>query len=734
VLCARSHSETIQQDKATKNRIEIAETQTLKHHSISELTRLIDPSFQTMEICMRDPRYDILFDQVKIGPVTTANRFYQVPHCSGMGHRYPDADMRLRAMKAEGGWGVVSTQETEIHPSSDISPSNQQRIWDEKDVPRLKLLTEAIQAHGSLAAIQLAHNGLHVANRLSRIAPYAPSDTLVDLNDPVQARGMDKSDIKEFRTWHREAALRAKRAGFNIIYVYAGHDMTLLQHFLLHRHNNRTDEYGGCLENRLRLFKEVLADTRDAVGDSCAIAIRFAVEELLGSDGIQHDGEGREIVEALANEPDLWDVNLSNWSNDSQTARFSQEGYQEQYTSFVKTVTSKPVVGVGRYTSPDAMVSAIKRGVLDLIGAARPSIADPFLPLKIQEGRIDEIRECIGCNICTAGDNTEVPMRCTQNPTIGEEHRKAWHPEKIPALESTQQVLIIGGGPAGLEAGRALVQRGADVTIAESSLQWGGRVSLETKLPGLATYGRVRDWRMSQLQLATNAELYLDSHLTADDVLSYGIAHVAIATGASWRTDGVGRAHRKALPYLNTGTVVGVDEILRSGISAITKQEPVAIFDDDRYYMASVIAELIANAGYKTVFITPTPIVAPWTDHTLEQTRIQQRLLSLGIEIIALHQLSDRSVDSLTVECVYSGRRREIACGTLIPVTARCPNNTLWHELMAVKEQWADYGVETVERIGDCLAPGIIAAANYSGHSYARNFLNKTPLNYDIYR
>ena len=127
---------------------------------------------------------------------------------------------------------------------------------------------------------------------------------------------------------------------------------------------------------------------------------------------------------------------MSNWSNDSQSSRFSEEGYQEKYTSFVKSVTSKPVVGVGRYTSPDSMVRVVKQGVLDFIGAARPSIADPFLPRKIFEGRVDDIRECIGCNICITGDNTNVPMRCTQNPVVGEEWRRGWHPEHVKPLAS----------------------------------------------------------------------------------------------------------------------------------------------------------------------------------------------------------------------------------------------------------------------------------------------------------
>ena len=198
--------------------------------------------------------------------------------------------------------------------------------------------------------------------------------------------------------------------------------------------------------------------------------------------------------------PNLWDVNLSNWSNDSQTARFSEEGFQEPYIRFVKSVTTKPVVGVGRYTSPDSMARVIRQGIMDFIGAARPSIADPFLPVKIEEGRIDDIRECIGCNICTSGDNTSVPMRCTQNPTVGEEWRKGWHPERIAASRTADAVLIVGGGPAGLEAARALAQRGLDVTLAESGREWGGRVSRESRLPGLATWARVRDWRVGAVE------------------------------------------------------------------------------------------------------------------------------------------------------------------------------------------------------------------------------------------
>lgn len=670
---------------------------------------------------MRDARYDCLFDPVKIGPVTTRNRFYQVPHCTGMGHRYPRSEARLRGIKAEGGWGVVSTQETEIHPSSDLTPSNQARLWGPDDIPALRLVTEAIHEHGSLAAIQLAHNGLHASNRYSRIAPIGPSAVVVDGDDPLQARAMDKADIAAFRRWHVAAATRAMEAGFDIIYAYAGHEMTLLHHFLLARFNDRSDKYGGSLENRIRLFREVIEDTRDAVGDTCAVVVRLAVDELRGTEGMQHDAEARDIIEALAELPDLWNVNLSDWSNDSQSARFSEEGFQEEYTSFVKSVTTKPVVGVGRYTSPDTMARLIRNGHLDLIGAARPSIADPFLPNKIEQGDIEAIRECIGCNICVMGDNTNSPLRCTQNPTMAEEWRRDWHPEFVPPLKAPEPYLIVGGGPAGLEAARALVQRGADVTMADTRTVWGGRVTREAALPGLASWARVRDWRLWQLQRAPNAELYLDSRLSAADLLDYGIPHIALATGSTWRADGVGRAERTAMRFLDPSRVLTPDDLMKDGVARVTDDGPVVVYDDDRFYMASVLAELLADARHEVIFVTPSPIVSPWSVNTLEQVRIQRRLIDKRVTIQALSTLTGMSPDSVTISPVYGGSSRQIACGTLVLVTARMPDDELWGELLTMKDRWSDAGIKSVTRIGDCHAPGLIAMAVQAGHAYARH-------------
>ncbi len=168
------------------------------------------------------------------------------------------------------------------------------------------------------------------------------------------------------------------------------------------------------------------------------------------------------------------------------------------------------------------MVRMIKSGTLDFIGCARPSIADPFLPRKIEEGRIEDIRECIGCNICITGDMTMSISRCTQNPTFMEEWRKGWHPERMQAKGASESVLIVGAGPAGLEAARALGLRGYKVAIAEAGTELGGRVARKSRLPGLSAWGRVRDYREYQLGQMPNVDVYFDSRLSP--TTSWGLA------------------------------------------------------------------------------------------------------------------------------------------------------------------------------------------------------------------
>ncbi|HSF95999.1 MAG TPA: FAD-dependent oxidoreductase [Thermohalobaculum sp.] len=665
----------------------------------------------------RDPRFDILFEPVRIGPKVAKNRFYQVPHCNGMGYRDPAALAEMRGVKAEGGWAVVCTEEVEIHPSGDITPYIEGRIWDDSDIPALALQAEKIHEHGALAGIELCHNGLDAPNLYSREVPLAPSALPIATFSyhPIQARAMDKADIRELRRWHRDAAIRGRRADFDLIYVYAGHGLSIFSHFLSRRLNHRTDEYGGSLENRLRLMREVLEETKEAVGDTCAVPIRMAMSELSDPGGLDL-AEAEDIIGLIGEIPDLWDLCLAGWKHDSVTSRFGEEGGQEKFLQNVKKLTTKPVVGVGRYTSPDRMVSLVRGGVLDLIGAARPSIADPFLPRKLEEGRLDDIRECIGCNICVTGDFTMSPIRCTQNPSMGDEWRRGWHPERIRASESDKPVLIVGAGPAGLEAAQMLGKRGYRVTLAEAGTELGGRVLRESRLPGLAAWIRVRDHRKLQLDQLPNVEVYLDSDLDAGGILEFGFPRVVLATGATWRADGVAHRWTTPMPIAEGAEVLTPDDLMAG---RRPKGRRVLIWDDDHAYMGGVLAELLAGEGLDVGYACAATEVSAWTKATMEQPFIQARLIEMEVRLHLTRNLEAVAPGVATLACTYTGRLEEVAAEAVVLVTSRLPNDRLTRDLAARRADWSRAGIESVTAIGDALAPATIAHAVHAGRRYA---------------
>ncbi len=665
----------------------------------------------------RDSRYDILFQPLRIGPVVAKNRFYQVPHCNGGGYRDPSAAAAMRRVKAEGGWGVIFTEQVELHHSSEITPYIELRLWDDDDIPMLARMADAMHEYDALAGIELAYPGVNGPNLYTREVPMAPTALPIRTftNDPVAAREMNKSDIKDLLDWHRLAFRRAKTAGFDLVCLYGAHGFGVIQHFLSRVTNHRTDEYGGSLENRSRLMRQLIEVAKDEIGDTCGITLRLSLDEAVADLGFSNN-ELRDLIAMHAELPDLWDLAHGSWEDCSATSRFKEEANQQSLVQGIKLLTSKPVVGVGRFTSPDVMAKQIKSGVLDFIGCARPSIADPFLPNKIDQGRVEDIRECIGCNICVAGDMTGGISHCTQNPTFMEEWRRGWHPEKFVTKASDDRVLIVGGGPAGLEATRVLGERGYEVVLAEAGTELGGRVARECRLPGLSAWGRVRDYRQYQISQMANVSTYLESRLDAEQVLEFGFQHVAIATGSHWRRDGVARHHVLPLTMPDSMPVFTPDDLMDGDFPT----GRVVVFDDDHFYMGSVVAEALVAKGCEVELITPSAYVAEWTLNTLEQALVHQRLIENNVSIELNRAVSSVSEGLVVSSCVYSNTNKEHHCDALVLVTARSSDDQLFNDIRGHESDWSDAGIKSVELVGDAKAPAPIAWAVFAGHRYAR--------------
>ncbi|MGH8501368.1 MAG: FAD-dependent oxidoreductase [Gammaproteobacteria bacterium] len=699
----------------------------------------------------RDPKYDILFEPIKIGPKTLRNRFYQVPHCIGAGSDKPGFQAANRSIKAEGGWGGINTEYCSIHPESDDTHRLSARLWDEGDVRNLRAMTDYIHKYNSLAGVEMWYGSSHAPCMESRCTPYGVVQWNSEFENLTYCCEADEDDIKRLQQMYVDAGLRARDAGFDIVYIYGAHAY-LPKQFLSPYYNKRTDGYGGSLENRARFWVETLEQVRRAVGDDCAIATRFSVDDLYGPDGFEVESEGVKFAELADPYVDVWDVNVGDigeWGEDAGPSRFYRQGHQIPWQKHIKSISKKPVLGVGRFTDAEKMAEVIRAGHLDIIGAARPSISDPFLPKKIEEGRIDDIRVCIGCNVCIS--RWEIggpPMICTQNATAGEEYRRGWHPEKFPKAESDDAMLVVGAGPAGAEAARVLMERGYTVHLIDTADKVGGCVNDIATLPGLGEWGYHRDYRETQLnkllkrnkdsQLALGAKA-----MTVDDALNYGAEKIIVATGSHWRTDGENG--------LTHAPVEGIDasqkwcltpEQIFEGKKEIGHK--VLIFNADAYFMAPSLAQRLREAGHD-VTIASAVELGRYMHFTLEAPNLHRMLHELEIEVLTDMMASRCEEGRIELYNIWGeGYKREYrgpgklprsenktqkwyAFDSLVVVTGRKSDDALYRGLKARKNEWADNGVKGVYVIGDAWAPKLMADATFDGHRIAREIEEKDP-------
>ena len=685
----------------------------------------------------RDPKYDILFEPIQIGPKVLPNRFFQVAHCNGAGSERPGFQSHFRAMKAEGGWGAVCTEYCSIGPESDDIHRVSARLWDDGDVRNLGLMCDMLHEQGALAAVEIWHGGLNACGLESRVPARGASAIGSPFAFMRACKEMDKQDIREVQQLYVDACKRARDAGFDILVLYCAHNEALLHQFLLPFFNRRTDEYGGSFENRARFSREVLELVREAIGDDCAISIRFGVDTLdlphgLGDRGVRQEGEGAQFIEHMDDLVDMWDINVGNaveWGEDAAPSRTHAENHEGPFVDKVKQHTSKPVLNVGRFVNPDTMVEVITSGQCDIIGAARPSIADPFLPLKIKEGRLDDIRECIGCNVCIS--RWEIggpPLVCTQNATSGEEYRRGWHPEKFTtAGNADNDVLVIGAGPAGMECAMVLGKRGMRrVHLVDSAPAIGGHMRWVPQLPGLGEWGRVVNYRQIQLDKLRNVEFIPEMTLDAQGVLDYGAELVVVATGSYWAPDGFQGVTNEPIPGADASLahVATPEQLMVEGKDV---GQRVVIYDCEMYFTGAGLAEKLAREGKDVTYVTPFDGVAPYTRYTLESPRLNRTIRELGVNVVLEHVLVSVEPGAAPLADIWTDEEQVVEADTVVLVTQRISDDTLYRELSSDQDALAAAGITGLYQIGDCLLPSLIAEAVFSGHRLAREIDSPNP-------
>jgi dimethylamine/trimethylamine dehydrogenase len=694
----------------------------------------------------RNPKHDVLFEPIQIGPKTMKNRFYQIPHCNGFGSERPLSQAYFRAMKAEGGYAACCTEYCSISPESDDTHRVSARIWDDGDIRNLSIMCDMLHEHGALAACELWYGGPHAPCMESRCVPRGPSQIPSDFEYLTYAKEMDKDDIREVQQLYVDAAKRSRTAGFDIVYVYGSHSY-LPQQFLTPYYNHRTDEYGGSLENRARFWRETIEQVKEAVGDDCAIAVRVSADMFIGEAGTQLERDVLPFVQLVDHLVDVWDVNvsgISEWGEDATPSRFYPAGRLLPWQAAVKSVSKKPVLGVGRFTNPDMMADAITAGQLDIIATCRPSISDPFLPQKIDEGRLDDIRECIGCNICIS--RWEIggpPMVCTQNATAGEEYRRGWHPENFSkAKNSDKGVLVVGAGPAGMECAMVLGKRQMSaVHLVEADKEIGGCVNWISKLGhsdgkenlfrgtarGLGEWSRIVNYRQIQLDKLRNVTVHLNSTLSAKDILEYGAEIVVIATGCHFASDGLNAATHTPIP----GADASLDWQLTPDEVVAGKKEigqRVLVLENEAYFMGASIAQKLAGEGKDVTLVTQAADVADYMHYTLEAPMLHRDLHRVGVDIRTYTMVSEIQPGSCTLYNVWDDRHKDtVEVDTVVLCTQRLSNDELYRELKADPAALEREGIEGLYIIGDASAPRMIVDSIFDGHRLAREIDSENP-------
>jgi mycofactocin system FadH/OYE family oxidoreductase 2 len=647
--------------------------------------------------------YRYLFAPLKIGSVIVPNRINFAAHLTNLSenHQISEAHVAYYAERAKGGCGLITTEELTVHPS-DLAYDKLVDAFKPEVIPGFQKLTRAIHQYDTRIFAQLNHNGMQADGKISRLPVWGPSAG----RDPLfreTAKAMEIEEIGECITFFALSAANAVEGGFDGIELQLGHS-SLVRQFLSPLTNRREDEYGGSFENRLRFALEVIAAVRRAVGPEFPLGVRLNADEMHPKGGLTHEG-AKKIASRLeaTGHIDFFDISLGTFFNLYlvEGSMHTPLAYTVPLSAGIRSVVNKPVYATNRINDPHLAEKILEDGHGDMINMVRGLIADPELPNKARESREDDIRHCIACNQgCIGRMGIGYTIGCIQNPAAGNERELGQG--TLRSCEQPKKVVIVGAGPAGLEAARTLALRKHHVVVFESQKEVGGQNLIAAKAAGRQEIQGVTRWLVSQVNKLP-IQWLLGIEATPELVLAQNPDAVVIATGS--------RPKEKPFPgTYDFPQVVNTQQILNGEVEA---GEKVLFIDLNGHHQGTGTAELLADHGKKVHVLTPALFQGSALGPLQDLYLTRQRLALKGVTCtpdIAVLEINGTTVKGLNV---YSNEIIEFAgYDTVVLAAGNVSDDAIYFKLKD--------NVEELYRIGDCVAPRWTDMAIVEGHRVGR--------------
>jgi len=649
--------------------------------------------------------FQYLFSPLKIGKVEVKNRLSFQPHLTNFAvNCHPsERHMHYWGERAKGGVGLIITEEMSVHPT-DMAYEKLIDVYHHTVIPGFRKITDFVHSYDSKIFAQLNHNGQQADGSISRLPVWAPSPVPDCLFREVP-KSMEIEDIEEVCHYFAMSAVHAREGGFDGVELQYGHS-SLARQFMSPLSNQRTDEFGGSLENRMRAAIMFVAAVRKAVGDDFTVGIRMCADEMIP--GGLNLAEVQEICQKFEQTGllDFFDLSIATFYNLYlvEGSMHTPLGYTIPLAAGIREKVKLPVFCTGRINDPVMAERVLANGQADMIGMCRALIVDPYLPKKSQEGKLDDLRYCIADNQgCIGRMGINRLLGCIQNPAVGLE--KTWGEGTLKPAKVKKKVMIIGAGPGGMWAAKMAGRRGHDVTLLDRNQEMGGQVLIAMKGAGRDEFGVIIRNEKGQVE-KSGTKIKLGVEVTADMVLKENPDVVICATGSVPKECPV--------PGGDGDAVYNVWQVLQGQADL---GENVLLIDYDGHHRATATAEWIVNQGKKCFMITSSLFIGCELGPLQDLYTTRQRLLQKGVtfcpDIAVMEVGGARGAKFAKGFDVYSNFWKEwTGYDSVVLAMGQRVDDALYFSLKGkVKELY---------RIGDAVSPRKVDMAIWEGHKLGR--------------